>query len=48
MKPSSVFILAAAIMFFVASFATVPEDTPADLGRAYFALGVANVFFAVL
>lgn len=49
MKLSSVFVMAAAVMFMLAAIATNGEpDTPSNLGRAYFFLFIANFFFALL
>ena len=46
MKISSVFVLAAGIMFLAAWLATVGEDTPNSLITAYFFLGLANIAFS--
>ena len=48
MKPSSVFVLAAAIMFLVATVFAMMESRPTPLIGAYFALFVANVGFSLL
>ena len=49
MKPSSVFVLVAGLMFIAAFIATGAEkDTPGALSIAYFGLGFANVAFSQL
>ena len=48
MKPSSVFVLAAAIMFLVATIFAMLENRPTPLVGAYFALCVANFGFSLL
>ena len=48
MKPSSVFVLAAAIMFLAATAFAMMENRPTSLIAAYFALFIANVGFSLL
>ena len=48
MKPSSVFVLAAATMFLMAACAVKIEEGPSALAWAYLSLGAANLSFALL
>jgi len=48
MKPSSVFVLAAAVLFFVAAVAASVEGKSTALILAYASLALANIGFALL
>jgi len=47
-KPSSMFVLAAAFLFLVASFVAAMEHRPFPLVSAYFSLALANLGFSLL
>ena len=48
MKPSSVFVLGAALLFLAAHLSATFEEKPFPLQLAYFSLFVANLGFALL
>ena len=48
MKPSSIFVLTAAVAFFVAAICAMGEQRPFPLAWAYLMLGFANLGFSLL